>query len=92
MASQSRKIVISGVVFGALKAIGSYFYLLSESDQPYEVAVLWTSSQFLVNTVLGIGIAYLVVKHSDRKRYMAVTMLLCVMTFLTVMFEPSLVA
>ena len=91
MAYQSRKIVLCGVVFGALKSIASCFYYLSESEMVYHKAILLTSSQFAVNALLGMGIAYLVVKHSENWKLTFVTTFLAVLTFMTSMFEPMIV-
>lgn len=92
MAFQSQKILISGIVFGALKALASCFYFLSESEMVMQTVVLLAGSQFIVNAALGTGIAYLVVKHSQNWKLTFVTSTLSACSFLTSMIEPMIVA
>lgn len=90
MAHQSRKVVLPAVLFGGLKATASCYYLLAEAS--YEVAILVAATQFVVNTLLGLGIAYLVAKHSEEKKYVYVTTCLAMMTFLTAIIDRAILA
>jgi len=91
MAYQSRKIVLSAVVFGLLKAIASCFYYMAESDFAYGTSALLAGTQFAANALLGAGIAYLVVKRSQDWKYMFATTALALLTYLTSLFEPLIV-
>ena len=90
IATKSQKIVLAGVVFGLLKAIASCFFYFSEAFMdPVQVALL-AGTQFSANALLGIGIAYLVVKKAQDWKFMFVTTVLSVFTFMTSMFEPMI--
>ncbi|MDQ8201998.1 hypothetical protein [Pelagicoccus sp. SDUM812003] len=91
MAFQSRKILLPALLFGSLKAVASCFYTMAESELTDAGVVVLASSQFTINTLLGLGIAYLVVKHSQDWKYMFATTALAVVTFLTSMFETIVV-
>ncbi len=92
MASKTRRICTSGVVFGGLKATASGFYYVAESKFDYELVGLLVGTQFALNALLGIGIAYLVVKRSEDWRFIAVTTVLAIGTFLATMYEQVLVS
>lgn len=89
MAHQSKKIVLSAVLFGGLKAIASCYYVTEVS---YEIAVLVGVTQFVVNGLLGLGIAYLVVKHSQEWKYTFATTILSLLTFITAILDRAIVA
>ena len=91
MAYQSNKVVLTGLVFGALKAIASTFYYFGEPNMPYDTGALLAGTQFAANSLLGIAIAYLVVKRSQDWKYSFVTASLAVLTFMTSLFEPLIV-
>ncbi len=90
MAHQSKKIVLSAVLFGGLKALASVYYLGTEVA--YEIAVLVGASQFLINGALGLGIAYLVVKKSQEWKLVFANTFLSLMTFLTALVDQAIVA
>lgn len=92
MAYRSQKVILPAVVFGALKAIASCFYFMAESNMSHSESLLLAGSQFSVNTVLGAGIAYLVVKRSQDWKYTFATTALAIFTYLTNLFEPLIVA
>ena len=89
MAHQSRKIVLSAVLFGGLKAIASLFYV---NEVSYDIAVLVAVSQFVLNGLLGLGIAYLVVKHAQEWKYTFATTFLALLTFMTAMIDKVIVS
>jgi len=91
-AHQSRKIVVPAVVFGMLKAIASCFYAMAESQLAYEVVAALAGSQFVLNALLGLGIAYLVVRRSENWKYSMAMSALAIATFLTAWIDPILVA
>lgn len=91
MAYQSRKILAPGLLFGALKAVASCFYAMAESEMTNGAVAMLAGSQFLINGLLGLGIAYLVVKRSQDWKYMFATTALSVFTFLTSMLETAII-
>lgn len=91
MSYQSGKIVIPAVVFGLLKAIASCFYAMAESDLGNGPIAMLAGSQFLVNGLLGAGIAYLVVKRSQDWKYTFVTTALSIFTYMTSAIDPIII-
>lgn len=92
IAYQSKRIVLSALIFGALKAISSTFHYRVETDLSEAAILALGVGQFAVNALLGYCIAYLVVKRAQEAKYMAMTTALAIFTFLTTMIDLGLVA
>lgn len=71
MAHQSKRPVISGILFGLLKAISIYFLHVSELGETASNAVVISVTHFILNSFLGCAIAYIVVKHSKNPKMVA---------------------
>ena len=89
LAYKSGKILLSGITFGVLKATATAFLYLAEAADrlPYDTIALLVGTQFGANSLLGIGIAYLVVKHSQNWKGSVAMTALAVLTFTTTLLE-----
>lgn len=83
MANQSKRPILSGIIFGFLKAISIYFLHISELNATSEFAITVGITHFILNTFLGIAIAFIVVKHSKNTKMVVVMTVLSILSFLT---------
>jgi len=83
MAHQSKRPVISGILFGLLKAISIYFLHVSELGETASNAVVISVAHFIINSFLGFAIAYIVVKHSKNPKMVVAMTILSILSFLT---------
>lgn len=90
-AFKTKKILVPGLVFGAAKAIAAYFLFLAETDFQYTTAILLVGAQFTFNGLLGVGIARMVVRHSQDWKYVFPTTVMAVLTLLSTMIEQNIV-
>ncbi len=82
-AHKFKKPVVTGMVYGALKSLGVYFLQLSETSQSYVDTLIMSVFHFAVNALLGIAIAYFVVKVEEKRKSLVVPalVLLVILTF-----------
>lgn len=92
MATKSQKIVASGILFGAIHAISSYFFFLSEPGIDYSTVLMVAGGFLLICSLLGVGIAYIVVKQSQNWKFVLVMTILSLGTFIPSMFVPNILA
>jgi len=83
MAHQLKLPLVASLSFAFLKAVGLYLLYLNTLELDYVQVFEATFTQFLLSAALGYGIAYLVVKKAQDKRFIAVTLVLSALTFLT---------
>jgi len=83
MANQSKRPILSGILFGFLKAISIYFIHVSELNASTSFAVTISLTHFILNSLLGVAIAFIVVKHSKNAKMVVVMLILSVLSFLT---------
>ena len=83
MAHQSKRPIISGILFGLLKAISIYFIHVSELGETASNAVVISATHLVLNSFLGFAIAFIVVKHSKNPKMVAAMTLLSILSFLT---------
>ncbi len=83
MANQSKRAILSGILFGFLKAISIYFIHVSELNASTSFATTISITHFAINTILGFAIAYIVVKHSKNAKMVIVMLILSILSFLT---------
>ena len=91
MATRTKMIWLSGLLFGAMKGLASHVLLTAESSLAMPSIWLVAAGQFVVNSVLGLCIAYLVVKRAQDWKFMFATTALAVLTFITSMVNAHLV-
>jgi ABC-type spermidine/putrescine transport system permease subunit I len=83
MANQSKRMILSGLIFGSLKAISIYLIYLSELDETIGESIAIGATHFVLNSILGIAIAYIVVKHSKETKMVILMTILSILSFLT---------
>ncbi len=83
MANQSKRAVLSGVLFGLLKAISIYFIHVSELATTTSFAITVSLTHFILNALLGFAIAHMVINHSKNAKMVVVMLILSLLSFLT---------
>lgn len=83
MANQSKRPILSGILFGFLKAISIYFLHVSALDASTSFAVTISLTHFVLNSLLGFAIAHIVVKHSKNAKMVVIMLILSILSFLT---------
>ena len=83
MAHKLKKPLISGLVFGILKAISLYLLHIAELESSASQAGLIGLTHFALNALLGVAIAWIVI-HRSKETAMILTMtFLSILSFLT---------
>ena len=82
-AHQSKRPILSGILFGLLKAISIYLLHVSELGESTSNAVVTSVTHFILNSLLGFAIAFIVVKHSKNPKMVAAMTILSIISFLT---------
>ena len=82
-AHQSKRPILSGILFGLLKAISIYLLHVSELGESTSNAVVTSVTHFILNSLLGFAIAFIVVKHSKIPKMVAAMTILSIISFLT---------
>lgn len=83
MANQSKRPIASSVIFGFLKAISIYFIHVSELQASTGFAFTVSITHFVLNSVLGLAIAIIVIKHSKNTKLVVAMLILSILSFLT---------
>ena len=91
MAHQSKRFVLSGILYGILKSIGSFYYYANTTTLPSSQIIVVAFIQLVLNCALGIAIGYLVAKHSKNAKLAVVTTVLAAATFITQVFDTPFV-
>lgn len=91
MAHQSKRPILSSILFGLLKAISIYFSRVSEHGESAGNAAAVSVSHLIINSFLGFAIAFIVVKHSKNPKIVASMTILSIISFLTHIASLSVV-
>jgi len=83
MAHQSKRPILSGVIFGFLKAISIYFIHVSELDRSTSYALTISLTHFVLNSLIGFAIAHIVIKHSKNAKMVVLMLVLSILSFLS---------
>ncbi len=84
MAHQSKRPILSGLIFGFLKAISIYFIHVSgELEASNNMAIAVGVTHFALNTLLGCAIAHIVINHSKNAKMVILMTVLSILSFLT---------
>lgn len=83
MAHQSKRPILSGILFGLLKAISIYLLHVSELGESASNAAVISVTHLILNSFLGFAIAFIVVKHSKNPKMVAAMTILSIISFLT---------
>jgi len=82
-ANQTKRPILSGIIFGFLKAISIYFIHVSDLNTSPSFASMISITHFVINSLLGFSIAYIVIKHSKNAKMVVVMLILSILSFQT---------
>jgi hypothetical protein len=83
MANSTKRPILSGIVFGVIKAVSVYLIHIVELNTGSGQAIAIGLTHLILNSFLGIAIAFIVVKHAKNPRMVAVMPVLSGLSFLT---------
>ena len=91
IAHQSKRPILSSILFGLLRAISICFIRVCEHGESASNAVVVSVNHFIINSFLGFAIAFTVVKHSENPKIVASITILSIISFLTHIASLSVV-
>lgn len=80
MAKKTKRSILSGIMFGFLKALSLYLIHVTELNTSASFAATSSATHLVLNTLLGIAIAFIVVKNPEM---VVVMTILSILSFLT---------
>lgn len=83
MANKTKRPILSGLVFGSLKAVSLYLIHIAELNTSSSLAITIGFTHLILNSLLGIAIAFIVVKHSKNPKMVVLMTILSILSFLT---------
>jgi len=83
MAKKTKRSILSGIMFGFLKALSLYLIHVTELNTDASFAATISATHLVPNTLLGIAIAFIVVKHSKNPEMVVVMTILSIPSFLS---------
>ena len=83
MAKKTKRSILSGIMFGFLKPLSQYLIHVTELNTSTSLAATISATHLVLNTLLGIAIAFIVVKHSKNPEMVVVMTILSILSFLT---------
>jgi len=83
MSNKTKRPILSGTVFGFLKAVSLYLIHVTELETSTSFAITISATHLILNSLLGIAIAFIVVKHSKNPKMVVLMTILSVLSFLT---------
>ena len=91
IAHQSKRPILSSILFGLLKAISIYFIRVCEHGESASNAVVVSGNHLIINSFLGFAIAFIVTNHSENPKIVASMTILSIISFLTHIASLSVV-
>lgn len=83
MANKTKRPIPSGLVFGFLKAVSLYLIHINELETSANLSLTIGLTHLILNSLLGIAIAFIVVKHSKNHKMVVLMLMLSILSFLT---------
>lgn len=83
MAHKLKKPLISGLVFGILKSVSLYLIHIAELESSASEAGIIGLTHFVLNSLLGFAIAWIVVNRSNETKMVLLMTVLSILSFLT---------